>query len=218
MVAKWILLEPGVDTIQAGDEWYDLTANAWKSYERLIGLELKVGSWPSRRRVVDPVCTREAYGSGGAPSPRECGICGVGPCSKVDTVSSIAESPDDWVTQDRVPARLGIDQECWSNWRHDAWSTVSKGQLCYAKGMKHGDIDHMEDKLSLRCRRKDLPPMPAKTRTVTLREWVCWDKYHENAAIVRWSSGDPSRRCGNLSRFDHAHATGNTRTVEVPCE
>lgn len=79
------------------------------------------------------------------------------------------ESPDDWVTQDRVPARVGVDEEYWSNWRQGAWSAVSAGQMSYSRKMSHGDVDRIGDKLSLRCRRKDLPPIESPD------DWVILD-------------------------------------------
>jgi hypothetical protein len=126
------------------------------------------------------------------------------------------ESPDDWVIQDRVPARAGIDQECWSNWRPGAWSTVSEGQVCYGRKMRHGEADHMGDTLSLRCRRKDLPPVPPKTRTVVLQEWICWDDDYPEAVVTQWFSTDPSVNAGLAAEYGHAVATGETRTVEIP--
>lgn len=54
------------------------------------------------------------------------------------------------------------------------------------------------------------------TRTVVLKEWLCWDYGYEDVVMLRWSSADPAVDNGNLSTFDNAHATGNTRTVEIP--
>lgn len=50
-----------------------------------------------------------------------------------------------------------------------------------------------------------------RTRTVVLKEWICWDDDDPQVMIV-WASQDPSEELDS----DHAHATGNTRTVEVP--
>lgn len=126
------------------------------------------------------------------------------------------ESPDDWVTQDRVPARIGVDQECWSNWRPGAWSTVSLGQACYGRKMRHGEVDYMEDKLSLRCRRKDLPPVSPKTRTVVLKEWLCWEDAEPETVTLHWCSTSPADETDQFSAWDNAVETGNTRTVEIP--
>jgi hypothetical protein len=69
------------------------------------------------------------------------------------------ESPDDWVTQDRVPFREGIDQRRWIdkhgnvvnrfNWTNDVCSSLS--------GCSHGYISSHQQRLEIRCRRKDLP-------------------------------------------------------------
>jgi hypothetical protein len=70
-----------------------------------------------------------------------------------------AESEDDWVVQDQVPVRVGIDQYRYVlpdgliriDWRlavsGDRWDG-----LC-----THGWVDEDGDTLELRCRRRDLP-------------------------------------------------------------
>jgi len=66
------------------------------------------------------------------------------------------DSPDDWVTQDLVPGRPGIDQ--WRWWRQDetdsgwGWSRLSQ-----SVNQMHGFIDSDGDRFEIRCRRKDLP-------------------------------------------------------------
>lgn len=82
------------------------------------------------------------------------------------------ESPDDWVTQDRVPPRDGMDQVRWSNWPEDRWISPCGP---WEDPEMHGFHDKEDDTvLSVRCRRKDLPayaapPLPERT-PVTL--WV----------------------------------------------
>lgn len=68
------------------------------------------------------------------------------------------ESPDDWVTQDRVPERVGIDQWrfVYGNSRPSEWETSNKSQTRYNS---HGDVVN-NCVCELRCRRKDLPPLP----------------------------------------------------------
>ena len=40
-------------------------------------------------------CKQEKYAGGGCPSPRECEICGRGPCTKVQPASKeVKENPD----------------------------------------------------------------------------------------------------------------------------
>lgn len=76
--------------------------------------------------------------------------------------------PKDWVTQDRVPARPGIDQIRWSSWDPDQdWITAR--QYFLETKFKHGDTDPNDGlTLSVRCLRKDLPPLPE-----------VWPKYYE---------------------------------------
>jgi hypothetical protein len=65
-------------------------------------------------------------------------------------------------------------------------------------------------------RRKDLPPVPPKTRTVVLQEWICWDDDYPEAVVTQWFSTDPSVNAGLAAEYGHAVATGETRTVEIP--
>ena len=60
--------------------------------------------------------------------------------------------------------------------------------------------------------RRKLPP---KTRTVTLKEYVCWDDSDSSFVTIEWTSGDPSQSFGVCIQFDHAHPTGNERTIEI---
>jgi hypothetical protein len=79
------------------------------------------------------------------------------------------ESPDDWVTQDRVPPRKNIDQVRWSDWTENRWVEIC-GWWEEPEGL-HG-FRHEEDGtiLAVRCRRKDLPSIPDED------EWVEIDK------------------------------------------
>jgi len=124
------------------------------------------------------------------------------------------ESPDDWVTQDRVPGRLGIDYQHWSPaWGVDHWRDITV--MDHANGKRHGYIDGAGDTLNLRCRRKDLQPVPPKTRTVVLKEWICWDDSSPDAVTALWYS-DAMMGHPDYTPFDHEHPTGETRTIEIP--
>ena len=81
-----------------------------------------------------------------------------------------AEDPEEWVVQDRVPARVGIDEFRWSCWQGYHFHVVQDHNI--ACGMKHGH-GHEGSTLSVRCRRKDLPakPQPAK-RKVSVPMWL----------------------------------------------
>ena len=59
--------------------------------------------------------------------------------------------------------------------------------------------------------RRRLPP---KNRTVVLKEWLCWDDC--GPVVLLWQDVDPTTDGIAYNEFDHAHATGNTRTVEIP--
>ena len=69
------------------------------------------------------------------------------------------ESPDDWVTQDRVPDRPGIDQWRWvyGGKSEGDWRDTRSDSDIY---LKHGYVDAAMDRFEVRCRRKDLPTMP----------------------------------------------------------
>lgn len=70
------------------------------------------------------------------------------------------ESPDDWVTQDRVPARPGIDERAWQHGEcTSAMEWKDSSVLGWEQKPMHGHIIE-KSILHLRCRRKDLPPLP----------------------------------------------------------
>lgn len=255
---EYRMLQEG-ELILSGDEY-----NAWDGkWERIpYGINRPFSSRINvpHRRLVKPEETKAAE-----PAP--------------------VESPDDWVIQDRVPARNGIDH----GWFAPCVTEASSHPWLFrsgvnAEGRKHGDkmtwgdtlnvyckrkdlppiespddwvildpvvyaehelrkdIDWMEYGLgwhavngfagttverflkpshhkAVRCLRKDLPPVPPKkpkTRTVVLKEWLCWQDDEPEAVALEWFSLDPSENHGDLVEWDHAHATGNTRTVEIP--
>ncbi len=77
-----------------------------------------------------------------------------------------AEDPEEWVTQDRVPARVGIDERRWI--RRDVkttipdlanWKDCFEASAWFRDKAVHG-FEHPNEPglfLELRCRRKDLP-------------------------------------------------------------
>jgi hypothetical protein len=123
------------------------------------------------------------------------------------------ESPDDWVTQDRVVPRNNIDLWCWieagkTPHEHDWQKGVSNFHR-----HKHGDREYpsCSEILHVRCRRKDLPPVePPKpaTRTITFCEYIVWDEPGCERLVWALESDDMLYR--------HSYPTGQTRTVEVP--
>jgi len=68
----------------------------------------------------------------------------------------LAGSADDWVTQDLVPDRLGIDQWRWmrQDGSSNGWKNTTVGPF-----LTHGFIDKDGDRFEVRCRRKDLPKL-----------------------------------------------------------
>jgi hypothetical protein len=79
-----------------------------------------------------------------------------------------AESPDDWVTQDRETIRPALDQFRWVG------SSTLEWFLAYdfpaIAGRRHGDKGSMRsvhDTFEVRCRRKDLPKVESPDDWVT---------------------------------------------------
>jgi len=72
------------------------------------------------------------------------------------------ESPDDWVTQDLVPSRRGIDELNWifSGERHGSWVPFRNGPP-----ITHGVTDKCGDIGQVRCRRRDYPQKPAEVHS-----------------------------------------------------
>lgn len=151
------------------------------------------------------MCNSEAIpGTGGCRECTEYAMACVG---------APVESPDDWVVQDRVEARHRIDQAWWEHpdqpfdditW---AWWTVDSAGT--AAGRKHGFRASDGQMLHLRCRRKDLPPLPEekKTRTVKVSEYIVGKSYQD--MVVVWRTVTPRD-------WPIVHETGNTREINVP--
>jgi hypothetical protein len=124
------------------------------------------------------------------------------------------ESPDDWVTQDRVVPRNNIDLWCWieagkTPHEHDWQKGVSNFHR-----HKHGDREYpsCSEILHVRCRRKDLPPVepptPKKTRTIKFCEYIVWDEPGCERLVWALESDDLLYR--------YRYPTGETRTIEIP--
>lgn len=87
--------------------------------------------------------------------------------------------PPDWVTQDRVPARPGIDEKRWvtNGVVFSKWMPTRTG---HSAQKRHGDRSNDgKSVLELRCLRKDLPPLQET-----------WPKYYEtnspaNVAFIK---------------------------------
>lgn len=86
----------------------------------------------------------------------------------------VVESPDDWVVQDRVPRRAGLDWYRWvmKNGKTSQWMGTSRA----AESIPHGFIDERGARLEVQCRRKDLPELPAPAE----EEWVDLNQYPDH--------------------------------------
>lgn len=73
-----------------------------------------------------------------------------------------AESPDDWVMQDRVPARPGIDERAYLHHRISLGAWDDAGCINWNWMPMHGHETRSGDVVQLRCRRKDLPVVSDK--------------------------------------------------------
>lgn len=99
------------------------------------------------------------------------------------------DSPDDWVTQDRVIPRNHIDQWCWVKNRKQP----VEEQWLYCPGnfdrFKHGDVDGVAT-LHVRCRRRDLPQETPKREYVKV--WLRWG--NDRLYATTTGSDDPKDR------------------------
>jgi hypothetical protein len=125
------------------------------------------------------------------------------------------ESPDDWVTQDRVPVRMHHDECRWSSWGSGApWISNIHSTTGWMHGRKHVLDSGEVAVLSVRCRRKDLPPVESPkpptlaTRTITFCEYIVWDDPGCERLVWALESDDMLYR--------YHYPTGQTRAVEIP--
>lgn len=126
-------------------------------------------------------------------------------------VTPPVESPDDWVTQDRVPIR-SCDQWRFTHWTPDVWSNGGNDKPLSVSVATHGVRlpGHGNSTLELRCKRKDLPPIEPKPSPQM-------QTFHEVIRDVH----DDSDRWGNWQLVCVTHPkptdirTGRTETREV---
>jgi hypothetical protein len=105
------------------------------------------------------------------------------------------ESPEDWVVQDRVPARAGIDRGHFGNTGRspeDMWGFVSDS---VGIGEMHG-----YQGMVVYCRRKDLPEIEpkAETRTVVIIRWLCWNDTGKHRLIHASENPNGFKFCMNV--------------------
>lgn len=105
------------------------------------------------------------------------------------------ESPDDWVTQDVVPDRYGIDQWRWKDYR-DGSASIWYDSTQPTLSRKHGAL-HAGETFEVRCRRKDLPKTEPTVKRIPVRLWILEryldDKGAAICACVCPPTGEPWR-------------------------
>lgn len=105
----------------------------------------------------------------------------------------LKESPEDWVVQDRVPARARIDRGHFGGSfksPEDMWGFVDESM---GIGEMHGTND-----LVVYCRRKDLPAPKAEIRTVVIIRWLCWNEDGDELLIFAAVKPDAYMNCLNV--------------------
>lgn len=91
----------------------------------------------------------------------------------------------DWVVQDRVPARHNVDEWCWCK-RGSSPGHFYSGFGGWSDDIRHGHI--MGDEvLHLRCRRKDLPPVPAPVAAETFPQWYILKDDEKRSWVPDWT-------------------------------
>jgi len=113
----------------------------------------------------------------------------------------------DWVTQDVVPARAGIDERRFTgeDGRVYGWGEV---KTCYSAGLMHGQVFNRE-KVEVRCRRRDYPVVQATPDVRPNPEQCMTTEFTTQPAPARtkseWTFGTPAIKGHYLiSRMDPA--------------
>lgn len=125
------------------------------------------------------------------------------------------ESPEDWVVQDRVPARAGVDRGWWivevSTLPHNkskCWE-VRIGSV--AEGMRHGEKDDDGVLLNVFCQRKDLPPLEPEQETLVFHECIVRLGDNSRLSIIQTTDINYAKRYWSC-----VVPTGNTSTRSIP--
>ena len=141
-----------------------------------------------------------------------------------------AADTDPWVTQDRVPARVGIDEYRYASWTHepDRWRPVNESGG-WDDSANHGWVDDEGDTLLLRCRASQLPEVcSAEPQSVEdPDEWVVQDRVPARPGVDErryiWSDGGVGSwaDCASMNwSVPPAHgmkAPSCSATVELRC-
>lgn len=97
----------------------------------------------------------------------------------------------------------------WAADDRSAWETLAQCNLREFVGVTVESL--LTSRPDIFIRRK----LPAKTRTITLKEYVCWDNDTPKAVCVNWQTDGMVRHI-NFHHFDNEYFTGNERTIEIP--
>jgi hypothetical protein len=114
-------------------------------------------------------------------------------CRRIDYPAAVA-SPDDWVTQDVVPRRKGVDQYCWAT--PDELKNADTHQAVWdwedssssLSNHKHGLINANRNTLQVRCKRKDHPVLGA-----VVPKLVSQDELNAAPRTRAWTFGKPAQ-------------------------
>lgn len=157
-----------------------------------------------RGRIYGPMITADAGGSLFGESPNDYGWYRSGQRSpgkpmQGDLVAEYVEpvQPEYRMLQDGEIVQPGDEYCGWCG----KWEKVPSTGYVFKSSLYH---QH----------RRLVKAVPPKARTVVLKEWLCWDDC--GPVVLLWQDVDPTTDGIAYNEFDHAHTTGNTRTVEIP--
>jgi hypothetical protein len=155
---EWVVPERQ-ETSESADQLLLLTAehDYLKSAMKNVRTEMRKVFGVTTRRfasICGVTCEQLSKWTGDVPEEKPDFLC------KIDEQNcSAPASPEDWVTQDKVPARPGIDERRYrySDGSCGAWD--DSAVMNWSKPAKHGDrsLGGSSAVVELRCRRKDYP-------------------------------------------------------------
>lgn len=123
------------------------------------------------------------------------------------------EDPEEWVVQDRVPARAEIDFGWWDNCivkptTYRGWGVCKQSE---AFGQRHGWKASSNRILNVFCRRKDLPPLEQEQETLVLHECIVRFGDNNRLSIIQTTDINDAKRY-----YSFVVPTGNTITRSIP--
>lgn len=98
----------------------------------------------------------------------------------------------------------------------DAYSVLANGK----RGVDFKWVAYKANSLKSgvwkRVTEKEAEKLVSRTRTVVLKEWLCWEDAEPETVTLHWCSTSPADETDQFSAWNNAVETGNTRTVEIP--